>query len=266
MGLFLKGFFVAKRDGFNWVRFSIGLAVFLVVDAIIVLSLLYGGTVNPIEYAEPPAFMKDNSAPVSNEVVKEVSTGKSETDQQIQSPQASINFAELVRRVVNEGESPESLVAWFMDGDEEIRIEAAIAFSELLLSNRMEKREDIYELMQDFWGRVDGDIEIIQSALYEALVDSAEKGTFNNIPNVIAWMPRQDNETVELLAWTADHHPDVAVRSSALASVVHLEDQRSELNQSMVTNLLARRAKDPSVQIRIEVFGHRMDRRFAHIY
>ena len=108
------------------------------------------------------------------------------------------------------------------------------------------------EKREQFWVDVEEHLPDIQNALSEALITSAEEGTANLIPYTLAWMPGQNLETVELLAWAAKHHPDWWVRRFSVYFVVKFGGDE-ELDDQLLRN----RTHDPDCRVRKQVLDLR---------
>ena len=232
-----------------------------------VLQALLIVAIEPVEMTTPPPefVTRGTTMPQSDSAVKPDDSTETPVDRVGEEVPEGLAAAdapefdsreidELALRVVMEGESPEALISHMIDSDARIRIAAANALAEAFFESLIQL-DDSYDKQHEFWESIEAEQSIVRSALYEALVDSVEKGTSNWIPYVVAWMPGQDDKTLELLAWASNNHPDADMRRSSTFFVVTIAP-RSDLS----TQVLEQRAHDPSFRVRMEALGFRFTR------
>lgn len=253
--------------GFPWSKIVLGIVTVVLVIVGFVLQALFIVAIEPVEMTTPPPEFVTRAATLSH------SDSAVEPDDSVETPVDKIGeevpeglavadapefdsreINELALRVVLDGESPDALISHMKDSDARIRIAAANALAEAFFESLIQL-DDSYDKQHEFWESIEAEQSIVRSALYEAMVDSVEKDTSNWIPYVVAWMPGQDDKTLELLAWASNNHPDSEMRRSALFYVVTIAP-RSDL----ATQVLEQRAHDPSLRVRMEVLGFRFTR------
>jgi len=215
----------------------------------------------PVVFAAPPAF------------VEQYASGMDHSDQPFPLKKAEINrghvdgsepaklttdFADekaLLHKVFFEGESPDTFLRLIAHPEKAQRVKMALAFSAINIEFTHDEESGFAEKRSQFWVDVEQHLPNIQNALFEALITSAEEGTANHIPYTLAWMPGQGHETVKLLAWAAEHHPDPWVRRFSVFFVV-----QHGHNEKLAVQLLRSRAHDPDYRVRKEVSNQRIKR------
>ena len=161
----------------------------------------------------------------------------------------------LVRNVIFDGESPAQILGLFNHPEKTQRVKIASALAAVNIKFTHDEESGFAEKRKQFWLDVAADLPNIQNALYEALIMSAEEGTRSRIPYTLAWMPGQANETIEVLAWAAKHHPDPWVRKLSVFFVAEFGQ-----NEQLIDSLLQNRTHDPDYKVRKEVLNQRMNR------
>jgi len=259
---------VPSQKGFGWKRLFVvaGVCAFLVI--VFVFSLLFPAGIKPIEYTEPPDFATQDvegiGADPGTSGSAEDHVGMSENAPAVNAEDAdsrhtsgtgavATDVDDLAMRIVLEGESPDLLVALMKSNDRDTRIAAALALAKAVDAGIALERNWVRK--DRFSESVGADIGSVRTACYEALADSAEEGTYNWLPYVIAWMPGQDRQTLEMLAWAADNHNSAEMRRHAMYFAVNC-DREGEL----ATEVLDHRAHDPSLRVRMEALGLRFER------
>jgi len=236
--------------------------VVLAVAAFLVYALAGLGA-GPIAFAPPPAFVDQYSAQWNASAALSappdiISPGPSGEDG---TTKITGDFAEedaLVRRVILGGESPDPLMRQFVHPDKAQRVRVASAFAAVNAELTHDEESGFADKRTQFWEDTAAQVSDIQNALFEALITSAEEKTTNYIPYTLAWMPGQGSETVEILAWAANHHPDPWVRRFSVFFVVEFGQ-----NEALSGSLLRSRTHDPAYRVRREVLEQRFKRLFA---
>jgi len=237
-----------------------------VVATVVVIFLVHalaGLSARPVVFADPPAFVEQYAAEMGRSDPsprpQERETDGGHVDE-LESAKLTSDFSNeqaLVYNVILDGESPNVLLRLFTHPEKAQRVRMALAFAAVNAELTHDEESGFAEKREQFWVDVNEHLPDIQHALFEALIASAEEGTANYIPYTLAWMPEQDHETVELLAWAAKHHPDPWVRRFSVFFVVEHGQ-----NEELAGPLLRNRAHDPDYRVRKEVLGQRF-RRFT---
>lgn len=247
------------KISFTFRKLIIATAVVAMVVGGFLVHALAGLSASPVVFADPPAFVEryaaemDHSDPSS--LPKEFETDGGHVDEP-EPAKLTTDFSNeeaLVHKVIFDGESPDVLLRLFAHPEKAQRVKMASAFAAVNVEFTHDEESGFAEKREQFWVDVEEHLPDIQNALYEALITSAEEETANFIPYTLAWMPGQDHETVELLAWAAKHHPDWWVRRFSVYFVVRFGG-----NEELAGPLLRNRTHDPNYRVRKEV----LDRRF----
>ena len=147
------------------------------------------------------------------------------------------------------------LLRLFAHPEKAQRVKVASAFAAVNIRFSHNEETGFAEKRRQFWLDVEQHLPDIQNALAEALIASAKEGKNSYIPYTLAWMPGQGRETVELLAWSAKHHPDPWVRRFSVYFVV-----RNGGDEKIAGPLLQDRSHDPDYRVRKEVLERRFIR------
>lgn len=235
-------------------------AVALVIGAFLAYSLA-GLTASPVVFDAPPVFVERHATKM-----KHVEPATSTTESELESRQVNAGDSAkvtedfsaeeaLVNSVFFGEESPETILRLFRHSDKTQRVKMALAFSSVNLKFTHDEESGYPEKRKQFWADYEENIPDIRNALFEALIASAEEDTSNYIPYTVAWIPGQGQETVELLAWAAKHHPNWWVRSFSVYFVVEFGK-----NEELAGSLLASRTHDPDYRVRKQVLDLRIKR------
>lgn len=215
----------------------------------------------PLVFATPPAFVEQYAAEMEHSgsplPLKKPATTRGQVDESepLKLTSDFANQKALLHKVFFEGESPDAFLQLIAHPEKAHRVKAALALSEINIEFTHNEESGFPEKRRQFWVDVKKHLPNIQNALYEALITSAEEGTSNHIPYTLAWMPGQGDETVELLAWAAEHHPDPWVRRFSVFFVV-----AHGQNEELAGPLLQSRTHDPDYRVRKEVSNQRIQR------
>jgi|GEM_PF-2286410 len=237
----------------------------LLVVAFLVYALAGFGA-NPVVYETPPAFVEryaakmNYSLPPSSINKAEILSDHAESSTLKDLTKEFSDVEKLVLKLILEGNSSKVLVQLFTRPEKAERVKVASAFAAVNAKLTHNEESGFPEKRGQFWLDVEAHLPDIQNALFEALIVSAEAGTTNYIPYTLAWMPGQGQETVEVLAWAAKHHPDPWVRRFSLFFVVEFGQ-----NEELAELLLNDRTHDPEYRVRKEVLEQRF-RRFKEIF
>tara|TARA_R110000737_G_scaffold119539_3_gene151924 strand:+ start:5381 stop:6142 length:762 start_codon:yes stop_codon:yes gene_type:complete len=235
-----------------------------VVTMIVVAFLVYalaGLNARPVVFAEPPAFVEryaaemDHSEPWFQSTRAEIGAGQLATSE-FAKLTADLSIEEaLVFNVILDGKSFDVLLRLFAHPEKAQRVKVASAFAAVNIRFSHNEETGFAEKRRQFWLDVEQHLPDIQNALAEALIASAKEGKNSYIPYTLAWMPGQGRETVELLAWSAKHHPDPWVRRFSVYFVV-----RNGGDEKIAGPLLQDRSHDPDYRVRKEVLERRFIR------
>ena len=248
---------------FTFKNLIIATAVVAMVVVVFLVHALAGLSARPVVFADPPAFVEryaaemDHSDPSSPPKEPETDGGHVDESESAKMTTDFSNEDALVRNVILDGESPDVLLRLFTHPEKAQRVKMASAFAAVNIEFTHDEESGFAEKRRQFWVDVEEHLPDIQNALSEALIASAEEGTTTYIPYTLAWMPGQDRETVEMLAWAAKHHPDPWVRRFSVYFVV-----RYGGHEELAGPLLRNRTHDPDYRVRKEVLDQRL-RRFT---
>lgn len=226
-----------------------------------VLPVFADLNVTPVVFAAPPAFVEqyatkmDHSDPPFTLKKPETNRGHVEESGPVKLTTDFANEKALLHKVFFEGELPNTFLRLIAHPEKAQRVKMALAFSAINAEFTHDEESGFPEKRRQFWVDVEEHLPTIQNALFEALITSAEEGTSNRIPYTLAWMPGQAHETVELLAWAAEHHPDHWVRRFSVFFVVEHGQ-----NEELAGPLLRNRTDDPDYRVRKEVSKQRTRR------
>lgn len=241
-------------------RLGIGaLAVALLTSAFLVYALAGLGA-NPITYSAPPPFVERYASALRTKPI---------TDDQAQHPKVAITSntstvkltesfeqeEKLVRRVFFEDEPLEHFLSLFAHPQKAQRVRIASAFSKINTTYTHDEESGYPDKRRQFWKDAEKHLPHIQNALFEALITSAEENTPNLMPYTLAWIPSQNQETVELLAWAANHHPDWWVRRFSVYFVVEFGG-----NEALGEMLMKSARSDPEYKVRKQVLDIQLNR------
>lgn len=237
-----------------------------VVAMLVVGFLVYalaGLSARPVVFADPPALVEryaaemDHSDPSSLPNKPEADGGHVDESESAKLTTNFSNEEALVHKVIFDGESLDVLLQLFAHPEKAQRVKVASAFAAVNSEFTHDEESGFAEKREQFWIDVEEHLPNIQNALSEALIASAEEGTKNYIPYTLAWMPGQDHDAVEVLAWAAKHHPDPWVRRFSVFFVVQYGQ-----DEELAVALLRDRTHDPVYKVRKEVLDQRV-RRFT---
>ena len=243
---------------FRFKTFIIATAVVVVVVGGFFVHALAGLGARPVVFAEPPAFVDQYAATMNHSNLSsprnELETSGGHTDESDSTNLTTVfPFEEaLVHKVIFDGESPDLLLRLFAHPDKAQRVKMAAALAAVNAEFTHNEESGFPEKRTQFWIDVEEHLPNIQNALFEALITSAEEGTTNKIPYTLAWMPGQDHQTIEVLAWAANHHPDSWVRRFSVFFVVQYGG-----DEELAAPLLRNGPHDPSYTVRKEVLRQR---------
>jgi hypothetical protein len=197
----------------------------LVLIAAIGIWLVYalaGLRAYEVVYEKPPAFV--------DTYAKQLATSESGTKAlsaplsgPLSKKDKNIDFSKeeaLMHRVFFEGESLDLILPLFTYPEKAQRVKVASAFAAFNIEFTHNEESGYPDIRRQFWLDAKAHMPDIENALYEALITSAEEGRKNRIPYTIAWLPGQDQKTVELLTWAAQHHSDWWVRRFSVYFVI----------------------------------------------
>ena len=227
---------------FTFKNLIIATAVVATAVVAFFVHALAGLSARPVVFADPPAFVEryaaemDHSDPSSSP--KKSVSAKMTTD--------FSNEEALVLNVILDGGLSDVLLRLFTHPEKAQRVKIAMAFAAVNKKLSHDEESGFPEKRPQFWVDVEEHIPDIQNAFFEALITSAEEGTTNKIPYILAWwMPGQEHKTGEVFVWAAKHHPNPGVRKSS----VYLVD-RNGRNEELVGPLLRNRSHDPDYSVR----------------
>lgn len=244
---------------FRKIIIATGIVAMLVVAFLV--HALAGFSATPVVFADPPAFVEryvaemEHSDPSSQTTEAEIGGGQVATSIFAKLTADLSNEEALVFNVILDGKSSDVLLRLFAHPEKTQRVKVASAFA--AVNSRFSHNEEtgFAEKRRQFWQDVEEHLPDIQNALSEALITSAKEETTTYIPYTLAWMPGQDYETVELLAWAAKHHPDPWVRRFSVYFVVKYGGY-----EKLSGPLLQDRINDPEYKVRKEVLERRFKR------
>ena len=213
---------------------------------------LAGLASDPVTFAEPPAFVKE----YVNGKYSQGVTAPNKAENIAKLTSDYFNQAALVRNVIINGESTDELLALFTHPEKAQRVKIAFAFAEVNLKLSHDEGTDFDNKRRAFWEKMNAHSADIQSALFEALITSAEERTRTFIPYTLAWW-MQDNKskTVEMLNWAAKHHPDPWVRNFSVYYVIQFGE-----NEAYAKDLIEDRTHDPAFKVRHRILEQRFRR------
>lgn len=263
---------MAENQRFRLGRLFVGVLVCGLVIVALVLQSLFAVHIEPIEVGAPPpeivaSILAERTGEAADEelddvehiAIDDVSETVVETATESEDvndvPSRGPDYNAIANDAVLRGEPVEELLRLLSSEDADVRIAAAHALGEAFIQTNGQRGDEFngYDLKVRFWEQVGNNIESVRNALYEGLISSAERDEINHIPNVIAWMPGQDDESLELFAWTSNHHQSAMMRKSAMHLVVN-NYPKSEVT----TRVLEERRNDPSFRVRMDALGWRL--------
>lgn len=237
----------------------------IVTTVLVVVSIasffiyaLAGLGAQPVNFAAPPEFVEQYAVEKGYSVVPSLMGQTVATDEGIDSPHMATNFSKeeaLVHRVIFDGESPELILQLFAHPEQTQRVKIASAFAAVNIKYTHNEESGFNEKRRQFWLDVEQNLPDIENALFEALIATAREETKTRIPYTVAWIPGNDHENAEVLAWAAQHHPDPWVRKFSVYFVVKF-GQNEELSRS----LLRSRTHDPDYKVRKQVLELRINK------
>ncbi|REL31385.1 hypothetical protein [Thalassotalea euphylliae] len=231
-----------------------GLVTGLVV--VFYVHALAGLWAEPIAFSEPPAF-------VEKYVAKRYKQESSAPDEAVTKAKLTTDYfieAALVRNVMVNGESPTELIRLFTHSDKVKRIKTAAAFADVNMKLSHDEGTDFDNKRKAFWQQVEVHSADIQSALFEALIVTAQERTRTYIPYTLAWWMQEDKaKAVEMLTWAAKHHPDPWVRNFSVYYVIQFGG-----NEEYAQELIQSQTHDPVFKVRHRILEQRF-RRFEEM-
>lgn len=235
-------------------KILIAAAIIASIVALFLIHSLAGLTSRPVVFAEPPGF------------VEQYATTMHPAHQHgLQDSGASGNLTKdfaaeeaLVRQVFFEDDSPQEMLRLFAHPDRAQRVKIAAAFAHVNIVYTHDEESGFPPKRNQFWEDHKVHLPVIENALSEALIATAQENTQNYIPYTLAWIPGQDHKTVELLTWAAKHHPDPWVRRFSVYFVVAFGE-----NETYATELLEDRVDDPAYMVRKQVLDLKVRRIFG---
>ena len=230
----------------------------------VVAYLIYalaGFTSKPVKFDVPPPFVQQYANALNHPDFDELE-GYNDyyTDHRHQSTSDNITDdysreTALLHSVIFDGQSPDLALELFGHPDKRVRVKMASAFAEMNIKYSHDEESGYPDKRRKFWKDWASYLPNMENALFEAVVTSAKEGTLNYIPYTLAWMPTQDQDTVELLTWAAEHHPDPWVRRFSVYFVVKFGG-----NETMAKQLLESRVDDPAYIVRKQVLDLKYER------
>lgn len=217
----------------------IGTGLLFLVVAVFVLMTLLGVMSVPIQPGEAPAFVGRRESVEAGVAHRKHDAAIPELEGAPEKLDES-RIAEIVQEVVLEEKPTGELIRLLDHSVAEIRVLAARALAGAVRSD--------WTTQESFWPRVDGDMDVVRNALFEALTDSVENRLEGDaLPYAITLIPGHDEERLELLAWTADSHQSPHMRLSAMYGVYFIAPR-----SKTATQVLRQRASDPAMKVRWE--------------
>ncbi len=248
-------------NSFTLKRIMIAVATILLIILAFLTHALAGLNANPVIFAEPPAFVENYVTEMGYSTLASPSRASGANNTKPAKMTADFSSErEFVYNVFFGDESLDELLHLFTHVDKEKRVKIASAFAAVNAEFTHNEESGFPEKREQFWNDVKKHLPDIQNALFEALITSAEEGTANIIPYTLAWMPGQGQQTVELLAWAAKHHPDWWIRRFSVYFVVKFGQ-----NEGLASSLLESRTHDPHYKVRREVLDLRFQRLIGEI-
>lgn len=226
----------------------------LVVASVVLIQALAGFGAQPVAFAPPPHFVDSYADSLEHpnymQMPAYIEYHNALNDRRNSDKITGDYTLEtaLLHKVMFEDESPELVLSLFAHPDKAVRVRIASAFAQMNITYSHDDESGYPAKRLQFWVDWKPYLENMENAMFEALVTSAEEETLNYIPYTIAWMPTQDQDTVKLLAWAAEHHPDPWVRRFSVYFVVKFGD-----NDRLARRLLESRANDPAYVVRKQV-------------
>ena len=254
-----KGINVKNILGLKKIAIAVCLIAMLVGGFLI--HALAGLSARPVVFANPPEFVERYAAELDHSdpsrLLQEPETSSEHVgESEFADLTAGLSEAEVqVFNVLMDGTSPDVLPRLFAHPDKVQRVKVASAFASVNIRFSHNDESGYPEKRVLFWVELEEHLPDIQNALSEALIATAEEGTRTRIPYTLAWMPNQNHETVELLAWAAQHHPDPWVRRFCVYFVIEFGG-----DEELAGPLLRNRIHDPSYTVRKEVLKLRFNR------
>ncbi len=236
-------------------------AVVAMVVVVFLVHALAGLNADPVVFVEPPAFVEryaaemDHSDPSSPLRETETDGGQVGTSEFAELTKDLSKEEALVFNVMLDGESSDVLLRLFAHPEKAQRVKVALAFGYVNIKFSHNEETGFSEKRKQFWLDVEEHLPDIQNALFEAMITSAQEGTTTYIPYILAWMPGQGHETLELLTWAAKHHSDPWVRRFSVYFVVRFGG-----DEELSVPLLRNRTHDPDYRVRKEVLERRFSR------
>ncbi len=221
-----------------------------VVGAYLVYALAGLGA-QDVVYSAPPEFVASYAKQFAN-----TSTSNKAELEHGATVQMTKDYAQetaIVHDVFFEQGSAEQLVQLFSHPEQVQRVKIALAFSTFNVKYTHDEASGFADKRTQFYSDYVADIDNIRNAHFEALIASAAEQTNNYIPYTIAWMPEQGQKTVEMLAWSAQHHSDWWVRRFSVFFVVQFGG-----NKELSAEILSSQTHDPDYRVRKEVLDQRI--------
>lgn len=258
-----------RRNGINLKGIlitTVGLALFYC--AYVVLTL-FAVPVIPVEYKAPPKLDRQAESSVTSRVARTNDHKLALATPTLASP-AGEEIETLAKSVLINGQTSEQFIALFGHPDPALREAATRALALCWSANmgmaepRAERPEDLtrrYEYMHNFWK--DADKSTIMDALLEVVSTSVEAGgnEFSDGDLQVLYLLSGHwglgAQRAEILAWVANHHPSDDMRLSAMFFLVN---RGQEFPRKIGDEVLASRAHDPALRVRVEAWKQRMQR------
>lgn len=249
------------KISFTLKKLFIATTVVAMVAVVFLVHALAGLSSRPVVFADPPAFVEryaaemNHSDPSALPKAPEIGGGQVATSEFAKLTAGLSDKEVLVFNVMLDGTSSDVLLRLFSHPEKAQRVKVAMAFAAVNAKFSHNEETGFAEKRRQFWLDVEEHLPDIQNALSEALIATAEEGITNRIPYTLAWMPGQDRETLEVLAWAAKHHPDPWVRRFSVYFVVKYGGY-----EDLAGPLLRNRRHDPAYKVRKEVLERRFKR------
>lgn len=242
-------------------RLTIVIVFFIAMAAVFLIHALAGWNSKPVTFADPPEFVArygaemEYSDPLAVPDLPSAIGGEKGESKNVKLTADFSYHQALIHQRIFDGESHDEVLMLFTHPDKVQRVKMALALAAINIEFTHNEESGFAEKREQFWIDVEKHLPNIQNALSEALISSALEKTANRIPYTLAWMPGQNNETVELLAWAAKHHPDWWVRRFSVYFVVKFGG-----DESLAAPLLQNRIHDPDYRVRKQALELRINR------
>lgn len=248
------------------IRFALRIIIIaigiIVIGAIVFFVHALGGlNARPVTFTDPPTFVELYAAKIGFSYPSYQAKDSEPKNRPIDNAEPgkpTINFSReqtLMHKVFFDGEPHDVILRLFSAPEKVQRVKMAMAFSAVNIEFTHNQESGFTAKRTQFWKDVEKQVPDIQNALFEALIVSAKEGTETSIPYTLAWMPGQDHQTSELLAWAAKHHPDWWTRRFSVYFVVMFGE-----NKQLAASLLKNRTHDPDYRVRKQVLDLRFRR------